>query len=97
MSLSIHTLAQTMPIDFKDWESIGVSVIANTLAFYFGDDLFKLLVGIGTLCLFAISGLRKLFAAKKEWEEAKAAQLANERTELENRKLKHEVEEVERH
>lgn len=97
MSLSLQTLVNGLPVDLKDWESIGVAAIANTVALYFGDDLFKLLVGIGTLCLFAISGLRKLFAAKKEWEEARAAQLANERTELENRKIKHDVDEAINH
>jgi len=94
--MPLQTLATNLPLDLKDWESLGVATLANIIALYFGDDLFKLLVGIGTFCLLAISGLRKLFAAKKDWEEARSQQLENERKELELRKLKHEVEDIER-
>jgi hypothetical protein len=94
--MPLQTLASAFPLDLKDWESLGVATLANVLALYFGDDLFKLLVGLATFCLLAISGLRKLFAAKKEWEEARSQQLENERKELELRKLKHEVEDIER-
>lgn len=93
--MPLSQLAQALPVDIKDWETLGVATIANLIAMYFGDDLFKLLVGIGTLCLFALSGARKYFAVRKEYEESRAVALENERKELENRRLKHEVEKEE--